>query len=451
MLKPTPVYPLPNGIYERSQMEFRWNMPAQATAFELVIKNNAGTVVYSSGVRPPPNRRREIHNSQIYTCAFTPEIYANQLTGGATYNWQVHVFTPVRDSSGKIQHGMRSGGDVISANSSTAQNFSVSTKIGQYAGAFNINVDLAFFTPNSGSPSVIVEAYKNAAFSGTPSARTIINSIGSGRPAYPSATLYGLTSKQGYYIRAYVRANSGDSMLQYRKLYDPWGYVYASDPNGLLLYDPQRVTDTQFVSTYWLPMYATDINNNRLADISESFYISTLGFSFDSEEFTMLLGMYNGDETDTTGSGVPDSLENAIGLDGSSAGSAPSSALLNELGVSNPNDLVLMISGMPTTPGGGMSLEWALGTMEEEGGGAGWQPMGHGGGKKHFKPSNREKLETKAWFCVWHTEKLGAEADWHELPQYRAKASKTSSSITLPIDPAKSSGFYQIRLVELKK
>jgi hypothetical protein len=239
-------------------------MPARATAFELVIRKGS-TVVYKSGVLPPSVRRREIHNPDIVTCAFTPDIYANQLISRGPYEWQVYAFTPTI-ANGDVQHGMNSSGVINAADASEPQAFNITNMLGEHAGSFNINVDLAFFTPDSQPRDIYVEAFTNAAFAGHPAARTVAT-ITAARPALANATLYGLDSEEAYYVRAYVRANPADGDAP-RQPYDPWGYV-CEPPRDDRRYDPLRITDTQPAPTYWLPMYATDINNNRVADISE--------------------------------------------------------------------------------------------------------------------------------------------------------------------------------------
>ena len=275
-LKPVAVSPVAGAIVERSALEFRWQMPASATAFELVIWKGAD-IVYASGVRPPPGLRRAMFRHDINTCAFTPELYANMLLPGVEYTWKVYVFTPTASALGSPaapQHGMTRGGVINPANSSEEQKFKVTPTLGKHAGSFNIEVKLAYFTPDGAARTVFLEAHTNAAFAGVPAARTICQ-MDANRPANLTATLFGLDSKQDYYVCAYVRSNPGDGTPQdpgdgiaLRQSTDPWGYVCAPERDGMR-YEPMRITETLPAPTYRLPMYATDTNNNRTADIME--------------------------------------------------------------------------------------------------------------------------------------------------------------------------------------
>ena len=149
--------------------------------------------------------------------------------------------------------------------------------LGQHAGTFNILVDVAFFTPKPGYSTVYVEAFDNAAFSGVPSARSTY-AIDSSRPAHINddyfglgkkyAVLWGLDSQRAYYVRAYVRTRVADGN-SLRKPYDSWGYVCEPERDGRR-YDPMRITDIPNAPIYWLPMYATDINQNQTPDITDT-------------------------------------------------------------------------------------------------------------------------------------------------------------------------------------
>jgi len=134
------------------------------------------------------------------------------LLPGVEYTWKVYVFTPTASALGSPaapQHGMTRGGVINPANSSEEQKFKVTPTLGKHAGSFNIEVKLAYFTPDGAARTVFLEAHTNAAFAGVPAARTICQ-MDANRPANLTATLFGLDSKQDYYVCAYVRSNPGD-------------------------------------------------------------------------------------------------------------------------------------------------------------------------------------------------------------------------------------------------
>jgi len=384
------------------------------------------------------------------------------------YTWQVYVFTPTESTlnlTGGPQHGMTRSGAINPANSSAAQPFKVSgvfttcdpcgncgtTTPGDPCllyilptGSFNISVDLGFFTPNTGARTVFVEAFKNAAFSGRPAARTI-TSIGAGRPAYQHAVLHGLDNKQGYYVRAYVRANEGDGTplepgdgIALRKRYDPWGYLCEPEKNGWR-YDPRRVTDINPPPVYWLPMYATDINNNRVADINEIAKVeATLGFSVQAPAMMGLLASWSGDTTDTTGSGLPDALEQLLGLGNHTTGNAISAQLREDLGLGKDDTLQLVIHNMPKTTSGGMTVEWALGIDASPGKTGGFKPLSTFGLPREI---NGEVL-----YALERTDSL-TKPDW-KVDQWRT-STKTEGGFTFEINSSKSkSGFYRVKMVE---
>jgi len=285
-LKPTSVYPVAGSIFDRSEMEFRWVSPWCATCFELVIRKGTD-IVYASGVLPVPVRcdnRFQIKNDattpgefRFVNCAFSPCFGANVLAPGVEYKWQIYVFTPtVSNSSGLpgTQHGMRKNGTINYAHKTDPQPFRVTPRLGMHAGTFNIDLDLAYFTPDGEARDVHVEAFDNAAFAGSPVARTVCQ-IDATRPAKGSATLKGLDSLRGHYVRAFVRADSADGIKPCQP-YDPMGYVCAPERDGVL-YEPLRITDTRPAPTYRIPIYGTDINNNRVADANEISSVINLG------------------------------------------------------------------------------------------------------------------------------------------------------------------------------
>ncbi|MCL1888449.1 MAG: hypothetical protein FWF96_06220, partial [Kiritimatiellaeota bacterium] len=466
-LKPAAVYPIGGGTFERSEMEFRWNMPEAATGFELIIRHGS-SVVYKSGVRPSPNRRREVYSPWLETSVFNPapELYANQLNPNVTYTWEVHVFTPTTAFGNSIQHGMNNSGVIISANSSVPQDFKVNVvkpQAQQPAGAFNIDVDLGFFTLCECAYDVWVEAFENAGFAGDPVARTL-TTLPATRPVTNMvfATLYGLDTKKTYYVRAYVRANPGDGDAL-RKLYDPWGYICA--PQGELgesqyswhydplmkkedwRYDPARIrypANPQDLPppTYWLPMYATDINNNRVADINEMSYLLSLhgiGVKFDSTEVLGLLKVYDGDPADTTGSGLPDSLEKALGLDNiTSSGYGVSQKLQQELGLKNGEKLQVVIKDMPVSMDGQTSIAWTLGVTPAPG------TPGVFTALSECEPA--KKPATQVLYYLLHSESLDTPLNkWERKLMEGSKATEGA----IHIDMSKPSGFFRVMMVEI--
>jgi len=413
-------------------------------------------VVYASGIRPPPNRRRSIHQPESNTCVFIPEIFSNMLVPGVTYTWQVYVFTPTEAANNSDipgpQHGMNRDGVTINpAHSSAPENFQVADfgsvcapcEMPGPAGSFNLGLDIGFFTPNTGARTVYVEAFKNAAFSGKPVARTI-TSIPATRPAIQNVTIYGLDSKMDYYVRAYVRANTNDG-IDLRKPYDPWGYVCAP-PMGDWRYDPLRIEDPMhaYPDPYWLPMYATDINNNREADINEIDKLTSYGFmSFMSNiQAPALLGVlkgWNGDLTDTTGSGLPDSYEEFMGLGNHSRKKGASAKLLGELGVQSNDDLRLVIGNMPKTADGKFSVEWALETNVPS------TPGKPGGFKALSESGVTIILGTEVMYALERTDSL-SNPDW--VVEQWIESNSTGGGFTFDINPKKSSGFYRVKMVE---
>jgi len=450
---PTITEPLNNAVMQRSEMEFKWDMPKQATGFQLVIWQGtaaaptAGTTVYNSGILPPLSYLRRIYTGDTIGCAFTPEFYANQLIANTTYSWMVYTFTPTQGQS-----AYNPPTAVQAAGASSRGTFRVTPTLGSHSETFSINLNVSFFTPNIGASTrtVFVEAFRNAGFTGMPAARETFTFAGNEvRPVRRNVTLAGLDSKQSYYVRAYVRTNNGvggDGDAP-RQIYDPWGYV-CEPLRGDWRYDPMRIGDIRPVlQPYELKIYATDINGNKIPDIDtrDGGVFSPaegglLGGDFSPMEFEALLNMV-GDVADTTGSGLPDSLEANLGIGNNSSNGSLSPGLLEDLGLVPADPFRLVISGMDKG-----SIQWALGTEDTPGP---FEPMGLGG-KPGFSPlSSSKAFKSQVLYVVERTDKLGAETNWKPVKAFFTTA--PLGSVELPVDATKSSGFYRIKLIELPK
>lgn len=281
----------------------------KAYRLQVWTSTNMTEMVYDSGVTILPGRTGLTAGTSVY--AVTPNLYAGCCvsTNGSTvfndntnYFWRVALLNAKYNESDDDSAWSKWGEfqmDVANVN----RHPMVPTGYG------NVAASVRYFGTARATDLtnlIVVEAFNNADFTGSPAARMRVADTASVSDYYDLTTtnvaLRGIAPST-VYLRAYADLNNNGT----RDTWEPWGYANYVGTDAVAIYTPADVTVTDEIAAYpsvTIYIEDCDTNKNEIPDCSEPKFFST-----EEGQQEAALG------TDADDDGLSDTDEDSYGTD----------------------------------------------------------------------------------------------------------------------------------------
>ena len=275
---------LAEGVMLSPRPTFKWEITNgydTYTAFDLIIKDADGTVVYNSGYQRMPAREKDTTASSGYSYSWEAPIYAGNLLpdgktvfeNNANYTWSVQVYNAKFNPNYSKWKANRSD--------ETSFRMNVYENTLDYG---TVNVAVRYFGPASyGSTSatnrpIRVQAFETPDFSGMPASEGYVTNYtdvaSTEKIKVGNAKLAGLEAGT-YYIRAFIDTECDGEKADW----ESWGFACDRDRVGASLYAIKsvQVGPAAGVSEV-VPVFIDDCDtdNDNLPDAWEMEYAGTL-------------------------------------------------------------------------------------------------------------------------------------------------------------------------------
>ena len=273
-----------SGVILSPRPTFKWEIAGgydTYTAFDLIIKDAEGTVIYNSGYQRMPARVKDATASSGYSYSWEPSIYAGSLLpdgetvfeNNANYTWSVQVY------NAKFNPNYSNWQENRSDETSFRMNVYENTL--DYG---TIDVAVRYFGPASyGSAAttnrpIRVQAFETPDFSGMPAAEGYVTDTtevsSTNKIKIANAKLAGLKAG-AYYVRAFIDTESDGKLADW----ESWGFACDRDRAGASLYAIKSIQVGPSAGTSEIvPVYIDDCDtdNDNLPDAWEMEYAGTL-------------------------------------------------------------------------------------------------------------------------------------------------------------------------------
>ena len=271
----TMVAPLAEQVFYSASPTFTFTADDTATAFSIQVATLTGGVIYDSGVLPLGARVPTTPGKCAYE--FKAPLYAGTRIGGSgsailtdstSYRWRVVAYNAKFNSATGSDYSAWETFHMDAANADL--NSTVP------AGYAKLDAVVRYYGParlQGLDGKVVVEAFENADFTGSPLSRTRVADINDldsiSDITTANARLLGITPGT-VYVRAYADLNDNNKWDKY----EPWGYAQLGRGNPDH-YTPKG-TAVEATPAQWnrplrvvIPMEDTDLNNNGVMDCDE--------------------------------------------------------------------------------------------------------------------------------------------------------------------------------------
>lgn len=253
-----PVLDYPRGItLNYAENNMRWTMDQSATMYHLQMARQAAngslSFVIDQYYPAPYCDRNGVFEDRM-------PLYGGEL-GNGVYFWRVASWSPGGESTW-------SDVQTFEVNLNSANSYSISGNI--------------YYFGKADSSNIIVEAFNNPGFSGTPDARVLITGASRTNSAKGSFTLRGLEAGT-YYVRAYLDVTPAGGTRD-NKLSVPWeSYGFIRDPYNDYKPNALVLVASTFIDNTKLVIRDHDTDNDLLPDAWEMFYFGNLNQTGDMD------------------------------------------------------------------------------------------------------------------------------------------------------------------------